>query len=127
METLAFNGNPQLHMTVVLQVDKSILHEYGERVSAYATKRINAKQPFIMAIDLRNSNIEIDQNIELIRKVGTIHEDLYQRNKQYVDFLTSVIIVLPNTLMANALSITVHSLFNPLVNLRIVGQDDVNL
>lgn len=124
IEILAFNGNPQLHMTVVMGVDASFLEDYNGRMRAYASKRIAADQRFLMIIDMRHAPIDLDALCDFIRKVGRLHEDMYEQDKRYTTLLQRVIILVPNKLIAHGLNVMISSTFRPLVPIIIRSADD---
>ena len=126
METLAFNGDPQLHMTVLVGLDASFVDEYSAKMRAFALKRIHAEQAFVIAIDMRHTRIDFNVHLDFIKQVGRVHEQLYEEDGSYRSLVKHVLIIVPNALTAAALQMTIHTIFKPLVKVIIRASDCID-
>lgn len=125
METMAFNGDPQLHMTVVVELHPSFIKEYNEKMEAFAVKRIKSSNSFILSIDMRQSNIDLETHLDFLKQVGNVHEVLYDKYPEYTKFMKAALIFVPNKVIAQSLSIAIHMFFKPVVKLLILSVEDV--
>ena len=125
METMAFNGDPQLHMTVVVELHRSFIDEYSQKMDAFAVKRINAKDNFILSIDMRQSKLDMETHIDFLKQVGSIHEALYDKYPEYTQFMKAALIIVPNKLVEQSLKIAIHTFFRPVVKIIILSDEDL--
>lgn len=125
METMAFNGDPQLHMTVVVELHSSFVDEYNQRMHDFAIKRIHSKHNFILLIDMRQSNIDMETHIDFVKQIGGIHEALYEKYTEYTEIMKAALIIVPNKLVAQSLNIAIHAFFRPVVKTMILSAEEL--
>ena len=125
VETFVLNGQPELHMTVILKLDPTFVDQYCERMESYVKKRLREETPIAMGIDMRHTHdFNIETQKSFIQKIGQIHERLYEKDERYTQFiLKRVFIIMPNPLVAAALKTIVDTFFNPLVPFMITASE----